>query len=508
MEEVGAATFEAEVLGSSVPVVVDFWAPWCKPCEAIASHLESLAAEWGERVRLVRVNVDEEPGLSARYGVLSLPTVILFAGGGAEGNRLRRAASSAIRARVHSAPVTALATSWADLLEGEEIAYSGVEPSREPTLEPFPDDLDPRVASALVATGVTALFRHQAEAWEAARRGENVVVTTGTASGKSLAFNLPVLDAIARDPKTRALYLYPTKALAQDQARSLAELRLKGLRPAIYDGDTPTERRWQIRKWSNVVLTNPDMLHVGVLPHHDRWGDVLANLRYVVVDEAHVYRGVFGSHVANVLRRLRRLARIYDAEPQFLLASATIANAGELALELTGEAATVVDTDTSARAEREVVIWNPPLLDAELGLRASPLGDAARLLSQLTSRGLRTICFAKSRKAAELIHRFAVERVDTETAARLAPYRAGLHRRAAARDRAAPRRGRAPRRDRDGCARARDRHRPPRLRHLGRLPGNRRVAAAAVGTRGQARARARDPRRERRRARPVLRARA
>jgi DEAD/DEAH box helicase domain-containing protein len=320
---------------------------------------------------------------------------------------------------------TELATSWADILEGEEVAYSGVEPPRKPTLEPLPDDLDPRVASALVGNGVTALYRHQAEAWEAARRGENVVVTTGTASGKSLAFNLPVLDAIAREPKTRALYLYPTKALSQDQARSLAELRLKGLRPAIYDGDTPGERRWQIRKWSNVVLTNPDMLHVGVLPHHDRWGDVLANLRYVVVDEAHVYRGVFGSHVANVLRRLRRLARLYDAEPQFLLATATIANPGELALELTGEGATVIDRDTSARAEREVVIWNPPLLDAELGLRASALGDASRLLSQLTSRGLRTICFAKSRKAAELIHRFAVERVDTATAQRLAPYRAG-----------------------------------------------------------------------------------
>ena len=321
--------------------------------------------------------------------------------------------------------MTTIAASWADILEGEEIAYSGVEPSREPKLEPLPDDLDPRVASALVANGVTALYRHQAETWEAAQRGENVVVTTGTASGKSLAFNLPVLDAIAREPKTRALYLYPTKALAQDQARSLAELRLKGLRPAIYDGDTPSERRWQIRKWSNLVLTNPDMLHIGVLPHHDRWGDVLANLRYVVIDEAHVYRGVFGSHVANVLRRLRRLARIYDADPQFLLASATIANAGELALELTGQAATVVDQDTSARAEREVVIWNPPLLDVELGLRASPLGDAARLLSQLTSRGLRTICFAKSRKAAELIHRFAAERVDIATRNRLAPYRAG-----------------------------------------------------------------------------------
>jgi DEAD/DEAH box helicase domain-containing protein len=320
---------------------------------------------------------------------------------------------------------TELAASWADLLDGEEIAYSGIVPPREPTLEPLPDDLDPRVASSLVANGVTALYRHQAEAWEAARRGENVVVTTGTASGKSLAFNLPVLDAIAREPKTRALYLYPTKALAQDQARSLAELRLKGLRPAIYDGDTPSERRWQIRKWSNAVLTNPDMLHVGMLPHHDRWGDVLANLRYVIVDEAHVYRGVFGSHVANVLRRLRRLARIYDSEPQFLLATATIANPGELALELTGEGATVVDQDASARAEREVVIWNPPLLDAELGLRASPLGDASRLLSALTSRGLRTICFAKSRKAAELIHRFTAERVDSATARRLAPYRAG-----------------------------------------------------------------------------------
>ncbi|MGH3133422.1 MAG: DEAD/DEAH box helicase, partial [Gaiellaceae bacterium] len=320
---------------------------------------------------------------------------------------------------------TDVAASWADLIDGEEIAYRGVEPSRDAREEPLPDDLDPRVASALVANGVTSLYRHQAEAWEAAHRGENVVVTTGTASGKSLAFNLPVLDAIAREPKTRALYLYPTKALAQDQARALAELRLKGLKPAIYDGDTPPERRWQIRKWSNLILTNPDMLHVGVLPHHDRWGDVLHNLRYVVVDEAHVYRGVFGSHVANVLRRLRRLARTYDAGPRFLLASATIANAGELANALTGEQAAVIERDTSPRAEREVVIWNPPLIDPELGLRASPLGEAARLLSQLTSRGLRTICFAKSRKAAELIHRFTVERVDTATASRLTPYRAG-----------------------------------------------------------------------------------
>jgi DEAD/DEAH box helicase domain-containing protein len=320
---------------------------------------------------------------------------------------------------------TDVAAGWADLLAEEEVVHHELEPARVTRSEPFPDDLDPRVASALLGAGVTSLYRHQVEAWEAARRGEDVIVTTGTASGKSLAFNLPVLDAIAQEPKTRALYLYPTKALAQDQARGLSALGLKGLKPAIYDGDTPPETRWQVRKWSNLILTNPDMLHVGVLPHHDRWGDFLHNLRFVVVDEAHVYRGVFGSHVANVLRRLRRLARVYDADPRFLFASATIANAGELAAALTGADATVVERDTSPKAEREVVIWNPPLLDPELGLRASPLGEASRLLAQLTTRGLRTICFAKSRKATELIHRFAVERVDTATGARLAPYRAG-----------------------------------------------------------------------------------
>jgi DEAD/DEAH box helicase domain-containing protein len=167
------------------------------------------------------------------------------------------------------------------------------------------------------------------------------------------------------------------------------------------------------------------MLHVGVLPHHDRWGDVLANLRYVVVDEAHVYRGVFGSHVGNVLRRLRRLASVYGGEPQFLLASATIANPGELAGALLGVEATVVERDTAPRAERTVVLWNPELLDEELGLRASPLGEASRLLADLVQRGLRTLCFGKSRKAVELIHRFTVERLDGELADRLSPYRAG-----------------------------------------------------------------------------------
>ncbi len=174
-----------------------------------------------------------------------------------------------------------------------------------------------------------------------------------------------------------------------------------------------------------MILTNPDMLHVGVLPHHDRWGDVLQNLSYVVVDEAHVYRGVFGSHVANVLRRLRRLAGVYGAEPQFLLASATIANPGELARSLLGVDATVIGDDGAPRAERTIALWNPPLVDEELGIRASALGEASRLLADLVGRGQRTICFAKSRKAVELVHRFASERVGTELAARLAPYRAG-----------------------------------------------------------------------------------
>jgi len=252
-----------------------------------------------------------------------------------------------------------------------------------------------------------------------------VVVTSGTASGKSLAFSLPVLDAIAREPGARALFLYPTKALTQDQGRWLARLGLPGLRPAIYDGDTPIGQRAHVRHTANAILTNPDMLHVGVLPHHDRWGDVLHNLRVVVVDEAHVYRGVFGSHVGNVLRRLRRLALAYGAEPVFVLATATIANAGELAAALTGLDVRVVATDTSPRAEREVVLWNPELLDPELGVRASPLGDASRLVAGLVERGLRVICFTKSRKAAELVHRFASDRLDTATARRLAPYRAG-----------------------------------------------------------------------------------
>ncbi len=306
------------------------------------------------------------------------------------------------------------------ILQGEELAYLGSEAQRDATYAELPDSLAPAVRAAI---GVGRLYSHQRATWDAVARGQHVCIATGTASGKTLAFNLPVLDAVARDSKSRALYVYPTKALAQDQFRALTSLGLAGLRPAIYDGDTPLEHRREIRRTANVILTNPDMLHVGLLPNHDRWGDFLANLGTVVVDEAHVYRGVFGSHVANVLRRLRRLARIYGASPQVLFASATISNPGELGAALLGDRLTVVSDDGAPRPERTVVLWNPPLIDAELGLRGSALAEAAKLQATFVEHGLRTLTFAKSRKAAELIHRFTAERVGDD--AQLSPYRAG-----------------------------------------------------------------------------------
>ncbi len=292
----------------------------------------------------------------------------------------------------------------------------------------LPAALDPALAAALARSGVENLYTHQLAAYEAAARTD-LVITSGTASGKSLAFNLPVLDGIAADPKRRALYLYPTKALAQDQARKLAQLRPPGLREAIYDGDTPKEERPAIRRKNNLVLTNPDMLHVGVLPHHKGWGDFFANLGWVVVDEAHTYRGVFGSHVANVLRRLRRVARAYGSEPRFLLASATIANPVDQLERRPDQPLGQLDHDGAPRAGRELAMWNPPLLDQATGARRSSLAEAADLLAELVTHGVRTICFLKSRRGIELIQRFARENLERrgkpELAARIAPYRGG-----------------------------------------------------------------------------------
>jgi DEAD/DEAH box helicase domain-containing protein len=293
---------------------------------------------------------------------------------------------------------------------------------------PLPDSLSPDLKRALAVQGVDALYGHQSETWQASRDG-SVIITTGTASGKSLAFNLPVLDSIAADAKARALYLYPTKALAQDQGRSLARLGAPNLRAAIYDGDTPKDERPAIRRRSNLVLTNPDMLHVGILPHHRNWGDFISNLEWVVIDEAHTYRGVFGSNVANVIRRLRRIARAYGAEPKFVLASATIANPGELADRLVGDSFTLIDDDTAPRAKREIDIWNPPLINPAIGVRRSALAEAADLLADLVSHDIRTICFLKSRRGIELIRKFAAESLQRkgrpELAEKIAPYRAG-----------------------------------------------------------------------------------
>ena len=319
------------------------------------------------------------------------------------------------------------------------IVAEGTEPPRKARTVPMPETLDTELRGALAAAGLDRLHSHQLRSYELAMAGRGrggsagpsrgVIITTSTASGKSLAFNLPVLDSIARDPKARALYLYPTKALAQDQARKLTALKAPNLRLALYDGDTPRQERPAIRRRANLILTNPDMLHVGVLPHHRGWGDFLANLEWVVLDEAHVYRGVFGSHIAQVLRRLRRLAAAYGSEPRFLATSATIANPVELAENLTGTDFDLIDEDGSPAAGRDLVLWNPPLINAATGARRSPLSEAAELVSELVTHGVRTICFLRSRRGIELIQRFTRDSLERrgrpELAARVAPYRAG-----------------------------------------------------------------------------------
>jgi DEAD/DEAH box helicase domain-containing protein len=318
---------------------------------------------------------------------------------------------------------------WSALLDAgradERLVHEAFEGAREAISAPLPDTLHPALLAALRANGIESLWQHQAEALLAAWDGPTIV-TTGTASGKSLCFNLPALDVLCRDAKARALYLYPTKALAQDQARAINAFGLtRQVRPAIYDGDTAREQRTQIRRRANLVLTNPDMLHMGILPHHRSWGDFFSNLAVVVVDEAHVYRGVFGSHVANVLRRLRRISNAYGTDPRFLLASATIANPVELAERLTGlDEIALVDRDGSPGGRRQIAMWNPPLTDPVLGTRASALGEAAEIVTELAHRGARTICFIKSRKAVELVARL-VALADPDLADLVVPYRAG-----------------------------------------------------------------------------------
>jgi DEAD/DEAH box helicase domain-containing protein len=310
------------------------------------------------------------------------------------------------------------------------------EPGQAPFLVELPGELNPRLRDALATVGITRLYGHQLQCFDEAigvgdTPGGNVIVTTGTASGKSLAFNLPVLHTLTSDVKARALYLYPTKALAQDQGRKLSELSAalggRALRHAIYDGDTPSGERRSVREKSNLVLTNPDMINQGILPNHRQWSDFFANLAWIVVDEAHVYRGVFGSHVANVLRRLIRIAAAYGTRPRIVMTSATIANPKQLAERLAGQPFALVDRDSGPRADRELVIWNTPLIDEAAGTRGSALAEAASMLVRMVRAELRTIVFMKSRRGVELIHRFATDMLKDrpDLAEAIAPYRAG-----------------------------------------------------------------------------------
>ena len=295
---------------------------------------------------------------------------------------------------------------------------------REATLVKVPE-LHPELSAALSEMGVGRLYSHQLEAYERVRAGENVVVATATASGKSLCYKIPAFENALGSAANRALFLYPTKALAQDQLGKISTFGLRGVHAATYDGDTPQAIRSEIRRKSNILLTNPDMLNVGLLPNHDAWGDFLRNLEIVAVDEAHVLRGVFGSHVAAVLRRLRRVAALHGGYPKFVLTSATIANPQELAESLTGLPFALVDEDGASSGPRRVVFRNPPLLDKEKGERRSLLTEGALVFAELVRQGVKTIAFTRSRKAAELIYRYAADRLGIDGAKKISPYRAG-----------------------------------------------------------------------------------
>ena len=285
-------------------------------------------------------------------------------------------------------------------------------PPRPAQTRPFPTDLPDTVKQTLIAAGIHSLYSHQLEAWTHARTGENIILSTGTASGKTLAYNLPVFASLLQDENARALYLFPTKALAQDQLSALSNYlsilhpltpERRPLIPSIYDGDTPSANRPSIRNKSRIVLTNPDMLHTGILPHHTNWLEFFANLQFIVIDEAHTYRGVFGSHVANVIRRIKRVAKFYGAKPQFILASATIGNPQELAEKLIEEPVRLIDNDGSARGPRHFIIYNPPLTDKALGLRKSSLLEGVRLAQNLLDNNVQSVVFARSRRSVEII---------------------------------------------------------------------------------------------------------
>jgi len=306
----------------------------------------------------------------------------------------------------------ALLSHWrADPQTGPNFVVWNTSPARSADLRSIPADLTESLREALRRRGIEALYCHQSEAWNSVRAGKNTVVATGTASGKTLAYNLPVLAALMDDENGRALYLFPTKALAQDQLNTLTGWSVgtsehEKIPAAIYDGDTPTARRKTIRERARIILTNPDMLHTGILPHHTNWMEFFQHLRFVVIDEVHTYRGVFGSHVANVIRRLKRVAAHYGAKPQFILTSATIGNPGELAERLVEEPVTLIDRDGSSRGERIFLIYNPPVVEPGLGLRKSIYQESLRLGQDLLEQDLQSVIFARSRRSVEMILKY------------------------------------------------------------------------------------------------------
>src|SRR5258706_8896338 len=270
----------------------------------------------------------------------------------------------------------------------------------------FPDGLAPALRQALNSPGIHHLYSHQAEAFSPAASGRNVVVVTPTASGKTICYNLPVLNRLIADPGARAMYLFPTKALAEDQLQEFqAAVDAMGsdLRAFTYDGDTPQDARRAIRERANVVLTNPDILHAGILPHHTKWAKAFENLRYIVIDELHSYRGVYGSHLANVLRRLKRVCEFYGSSPQFICSSATIANPRELAQALTGQQFELVAENGAPSGEKYVVFYNPPVVNKALGIRRGYLNETRRIARELLERDQQTLVFANSRLATEIL---------------------------------------------------------------------------------------------------------
>ena len=286
------------------------------------------------------------------------------------------------------------------------VTHWHTDPARSARYGEWPACVDEKLPPMLRQRGVEKLYTHQAQAIEATARGEDIVVVTPTASGKTMCYNLPVLSAILKNPNARALYLFPTKALSADQVSELYELiQLLGvdIKTFTYDGDTPAAARRAIRQAGHVVVTNPDMLHSGILPHHTKWVKLFENLQYIVIDEIHTYRGVFGSNLANVLRRLLRLCAFYGSHPQFILCSATIANPRELAETLIGRPVTVIDDNGAPMGERHVVFYNPPVVNEQLGIRKSVLNETMQIAQMLLMNNISSIVFAKSRVQVEVL---------------------------------------------------------------------------------------------------------